>query len=94
MIDEMLRLQYLLGLQSVVIYYQILKYKACLRKPILGFGVGPKELNCLKMRLESPKLVFATGIESVTKGQWDVKKLHVPVTAAIIRFNHNLCYTA
>ena len=47
-----------------------------------------------KMRLESLKLVFATGIESVTKGQWDVKKLHVPVTAAIIRFNHNLCYTA
>ena len=46
------------------------------------------------MRLESLKLVFATGIESVTKGQWDVKKLQVPVTAAIIRFNHNLCYTA
>ena len=42
------------------------------------------------MRLESLKLVFATGIESVTKGQWDVKKLNVPVTAAIIRFNHNL----
>ena len=47
MIDEMLRLQYLLGLQSVVIYYQILKNKACLRKLILGFGAGPKGLNCL-----------------------------------------------
>ena len=47
MILNNLDLQYLLGLQSVVIYYQILKYKACLRKLILGFGVGPKELNCL-----------------------------------------------
>ena len=45
------------------------------------------------MRLESLKLVFATGIESVTKGQWDVKKLHVPVTAAIQYVLTIICVT-